>query len=148
MLPTREHVEVVFRHLTGTGNDRSYNKQSWLPVVLVNTNGDCYCYGDPYEDPAWCLGNIFDQSLAQVLTSENFKKSAAAADRRIQHNCPDCPYRGSCNGYAIAEEHYNCRETVADELRTCFVERNLFAHIERRLKQVDLDELVTHAQAS
>lgn len=48
-------------------------------------------------------------------------------------NCVGCPYFGSCSGYPIAEEHYNCLEKTPDGGRRCVVERGLFEHIERRV---------------
>ncbi|MEM9493182.1 MAG: radical SAM protein, partial [Myxococcota bacterium] len=141
VVPTAEHAGIVLRHILGRGQRPPYDKRRWLPVLLIDTNGDCYCYGDPYEDPEWCLGNLFTSSLEEVLASAAFKRSARAAEQRIQSNCTECAYFGSCNGYPIAEEHYNCNETHDDSQRTCVVERTLFEYMERRMREYDLSAL-------
>ncbi|MET0406625.1 MAG: radical SAM protein [Cystobacter sp.] len=132
--PTLEQIQLVLRSMQG-GAPIYYNKREWLPVMLVNTNGDCFTYGDPYEEPEWCVGNLFTTSLDDILAGERFAKSALAAERRIAANCLGCPYFGHCSGYPIAEEHYNCGQKTGEAERTCVVERNLFAYIERRIRE-------------
>ncbi|HYI00668.1 radical SAM protein [Hyalangium sp.] len=132
--PTLEQIQTVLRFIKGNAAPVYYNKREWLPVLLVNTNGDCFTYGDPYEDPEWCVGNLFTTPLVDLFAGERFAKSALAAERRIAQNCLSCPYFGACSGYPIAEEHYNFKEKRPDGGRTCVVERNLFAYIEKRIR--------------
>jgi uncharacterized protein len=134
VFPTLEQIQVVLRAMKGAP-PVYYNKREWLPVLLVNTNGDCFTYGDPYEEPEWCVGNLFTTSLDDILAGERFARSALAAERRMAANCLSCPYFGHCSGYPIAEEHYNCREKTGEAERACVVERNLFAYIEQRIRQ-------------
>jgi uncharacterized protein len=134
--PTHEQVKLVVRHLAGGTAPVYYNKRAWTPVVLVNTNGDCYCYGDPYGEAEWCLGNLFRSSLAEIFASSAFDRSALAAEQRMALNCTSCKWFGSCSGYPIAEEHYNCLEGTPDGARRCVVEPALYDHIERRVRAI------------
>jgi uncharacterized protein len=137
LVPTSEHASLVLRHMLGHKGRPAYDRRAWLPVLLVNTNGDCYCYGDPYEEPAWCLGNLFTSRFEAILESPAFQRSADAADARIRENCTSCEYFGTCNGYPIAEEHYNCNEATSESKRVCAVEKNLFRYIEGRLREYE-----------
>lgn len=149
LVPTAEHASIVLRHMLGHKNRPAYDKRKWLPVLLVNTNGDCYCYGDPYEQPDWCLGNLFSSPLEVILDSEAFHRSAQAAEERMRDNCTSCEYFGSCNGYPIAEEHYNCNEVVSESKRVCRVEKTLFRYMEGRLREYEqLTSLESLAQGT
>jgi len=132
--PVYSLAATALDHLAGRKVAR-FDKRRWLPVMLINTNGDCYSYGDPYGDPAWSLGNVLQTSLTEVFASEAFERSCAAADARMAANCTRCPYSASCSGYAIADEHYNCRETTPEGVRACVVEPAVFEHIVARLSE-------------
>lgn len=136
--PISDHIQVVLGYLAQNTPPRYFNKREWTPTLLVNTNGDCYNYGDPYGQPAWCLGNLFTTPLGDILTSENAEKSIRALEARLAYNCTRCKYFGSCDGYPIAEDHSNCREVSPEGVRVCVLEKSLFGHIERRIREAGL----------
>jgi uncharacterized protein len=135
--PVDEAIRVVVDHLAGAPS-RYFDKRAWTPTILVNTSGDCYSYGDPYGDPAFSLGNLFTTPLAEIMAGERMERSCRAAEERMAFNCTRCKYFGSCSGYPIAEDRSNCREVLQDGIRVCVVERALYAHIERRLREVGM----------
>src|SRR5262249_11206412 len=70
--------------------------------------------------------------------SENAEKSIRALEARLAYNCTRCKYFGSCDGYPIAEDHSNCREVSPEGIRVCVLEKSLFGHIERRIREAGL----------
>ncbi|MBD2623161.1 radical SAM protein [Microcystis flos-aquae FACHB-1344] len=138
VLPIVDHIHRVLNYILKNSPPTYFNKRLWNTTLLVNTNGDCYSYGDPYGEEEWTLGNIFTTSLNQILSGDRWEKSVLAAEERIAYNCLNCKYFGSCDGYAIAEDHSNCREVSTNGIRVCTLEKSLFEYIENRLKEVNL----------
>ena len=132
--PIHDYVLKVVRHLTPGLSKRYFNKRLWNPTVLVNTDGSCFSYGDPYGDPQWCLGNLFEQPISEIYEGEVFDRSCHAAEARMAANCTRCEYFGACDGYPIAEEQSNCRETGSGGVRACVFDRQILAHVEGRLR--------------
>lgn len=137
--PLQDHIAIATRYLTPGAGKRMFDKQSWNPTMLVDTQGDCYSYGDPYGDPEWSLGNLFRSSLAQIVTGEAFGRSVAMAEQRMAFNCTRCEFFGACDGYPIAEDQTNCREqdpALPEGLRHCVFERQLIGHAVERLREL------------
>jgi uncharacterized protein len=135
--PLDGHLQIVLRHLDPEAPRNYYNQREWLPVIVVNTPGDIYTYGDPYEDPEWSLGNIFTTALGELLSGPRFDASATAAETRMAANCLNCKFFGACAGALIANNRDNVH-TVIDGVGICDVERQVLEHIETRLRASDL----------
>lgn len=135
--PLVRDVKTVMRYLA-KDSPRYFNKRSWTPTVLVDTSGDCYSYGDPYQDRNWTLGNLFRSPLRDIIEGPAFDKSARAAEERMAANCMKCKYFGACDGYPIAEDGGSYRELTPENVRRCVVERDVLEHIERRLRATGL----------
>lgn len=101
--PLDRYVRVAARHLRGQPGPPYQDRRDWLPILLVDTDGSGYTFGEPYGDRDWSLGNVFDQPLADLLASEAFERSAAAAERRVARNCLSCPFFTACGGSLVAE---------------------------------------------
>lgn len=134
--PLEGQIQAVLRHLDPRAPRVYYNQREWLPVIVVNTPGDVYAYGDPYEDAEWSLGNIFTTPLGELLSGPRFETSVLAAETRMAANCLDCKYFGACSGGAIANNRDNVH-TLVDGIGVCDVERSVLAHIEQRLTAAD-----------
>lgn len=132
--PIKNQIHIVLRYLKKDFKPQYYNKRNWMPVILVNTNGDCYSDGDPYGDTEWSIGNIFTQTLQQIFESVSFDKSALAAEKRMAQNCINCCYFGSCSGYEIAEGHHNSHENSANGRISCTVEKGILEYIESKIR--------------
>jgi uncharacterized protein len=133
--PIVEHIQSVLKRFSPEEPARVYSRRFWIPTLLVNTNGDCFAYGDPYGDPEWCYGNIFREPLGQILSSPAHERSVLESEKRMARNCADCRYFGGCDGYPIAEDVTNCREEDEAGIRVCVLERGAMEHIERRLRE-------------
>ena len=149
--PIVEHVQSVLKRFSSDEAPRVYSRRAWIPTILVNTNGDCYAYGDPYGDPEWCYGNIFREPLSKILSSPAFERSVHESEKRMAKNCVNCPYFGGCDGYPIAEDQSNCREHDGEGIRLCVLERGAMEHIEQRLRErgiIDSDNRVSVDEAT
>lgn len=133
--PIIEHVQSVLKRFSPDEPPKVYSRRAWIPTLLVNTNGDCFAYGDPYGDPEWCYGNIFREPLSNILSGPTYERSVRESEKRMAKNCVHCPYFGGCDGYPIAEDVTNCREHDAEGVRVCVLERGAMVHIEQRLRE-------------
>ncbi|WP_435600744.1 radical SAM protein [Streptomyces sp. C10-9-1] len=131
--PLDHQLQIVLRHLDPKAPRSYFNQREWLPVIVVNTPGDVYAYGDPYEDLQASLGNIFTTPLGELLSGPRFDASARAAETRMAANCLNCKYFGACSGAAIANNRDNVH-TEVDGIGVCDVDRAVLQHIEDRLR--------------
>jgi uncharacterized protein len=115
--PLNNYIQSVVHHLTEGVPPRYLDRRSFTPSILVNTNGDCYCSGDPYGDPEWTLGNLITTPLAEIVAGERMDKACRAAEARMALNCTRCKYFGSCSGFPIVEEDTPCARTCATGTR-------------------------------
>ncbi|MET9105513.1 radical SAM protein [Streptomyces zhihengii] len=135
--PLDSHFQIVLRHLNPDAPRVYFNQREWMSVMVVDTPGDVYAYGDPYEDPDACLGNIFTTPIGELLSGSRFEASAVAAETRMAANCLNCKYFGACSGAPIASNRDNVH-TVVDGIAVCDVERAVLEHIEHRLRSSDV----------
>lgn len=135
--PLDSHFQIVLRHLNPDAPRVYFNQREWMSVMVVDTPGDVYAYGDPYEDPDACLGNIFTTPIGELLSGSRFEASAVAAETRMAANCLNCKYFGACSGAPIASNRDNVH-TVVDGIAVCDVERAVLEHIEQRLLASDV----------
>ncbi|GEM_PF-2187348 len=71
-------------------------------AIAVNTNGDVYSTGDMYY-PELSYGNIFTQSMEQILLSEPRKKRIARTQERFKEVCHHCPFfKKGCDGSLVS----------------------------------------------
>lgn len=114
-----------------------YERRTNESVVLVNTNGDLYSQGDAFV-PGRAWGNIFRSPMRDILQSDARKRSVLAAETRMARACVRCEYFGACDGFAVAEDNRHYRDTVGAQGGTaCVVERGLYRHLERRLREAE-----------
>lgn len=138
VIPLREQIGALVRHLTSDGDDRAYyDKRTWCSALLVNTNGDCYTDGDPYGEPEWALGNVFTTPLDEIFAGSVFDRSVRDTEQRMAANCLECPFFGGCDGRRIGDERYNFY-TYQHGLPVCQVERSMLTHLERRFRESGL----------
>ncbi|WP_437934138.1 radical SAM protein [Sorangium sp. So ce341] len=136
VIPVLDYIETVIKQFTPGRRREYFDPRAWMPLLAVNTNGDCQHLSDPYGSPEWTLGNIFTMSLAEILSGAARERSIRATEERMAFNCARCKYFGSCSGYP--NEFHNCQEVSPSGVRICAVEPQLYDHIERRLRQAGL----------
>lgn len=140
--PLDEYVSVAARWLTGSAEDRYFDRRQGLNTFLVNTSGDCYTYGEPYGDPEWSLGNIFTTAIDDLQRGAVFDACVAAADKRQAANCLNCPYFGVCDGGFIADGERRARDRDAAGTAVCTA-RPVIEHLVSRLRgSMDIERLV------
>ncbi|MCX4098521.1 radical SAM protein [Nocardia sp. alder85J] len=101
--PLDDYVRIAARYLAGEHGPRYRDRREWLPVMLVDTDGSCYTYGEPYGDRAWSIGNVFTEPFADLLAGPVFERCAVEAERRVARNCLSCPFFDACGGALVAE---------------------------------------------
>lgn len=138
ILPISEQTQALMAHLSGDPEQRRYyDKREWPWAVLVNTDGTCFTDGDPYGDPEWALGNIFDEPLAGIFASPAYERSVIETEKRIAANCLSCPFFGGCTGRPIGDTADNIYEYV-DGIGVCQIDRTVLTHLQSRLQQAGL----------
>jgi uncharacterized protein len=98
--PLRDYFLAAMCYLTGK-NVRRFEpaKKEW--VAIVNVNGDLYNYGEAYL-PQGYMGNIFEQSLLEILTSPEHQQTVIRREERME-TCRRCAFDQKCHQIPIAE---------------------------------------------
>ncbi|MET9489623.1 radical SAM protein [Nocardia sp. NPDC006630] len=131
--PLDNYVQIAARYLAGVKGAEYYDRREWLPLVLVNTDGSCFTYGEPYGDPAWSLGNIFTEPFADMLAGSAFERCAVEAERRVARNCLSCPFFDACGGSLVAETEPHERDEDGHGTLLC-TGRPVIAYIAEQLR--------------
>jgi uncharacterized protein len=132
--PLNVYLQIAARYLSGTAGPRYRDRREWLPLVLVNTDGSCFTYGEPYGEPEWSIGNVFTQSFGDMLAGETFERCAVEAERRVARNCLGCPFFDACGGSLAAETETRERDEDGHGTLLCTA-RPVIAYIAERLRE-------------
>ncbi|TXH71141.1 MAG: radical SAM protein [Thiothrix sp.] len=79
-----------------------YDKRWDEQTFMVNTDGQVWGTSETY-DPVYCYGNIFSQSMEEILASAGRKRAIQASRQRVENFCTNCSYRGHCDGKFMGE---------------------------------------------
>jgi uncharacterized protein len=110
-----------------------HEPQKWTSVLLVDTDGSVYTYGERFERS---VGNLFTTPLDQIFASPEFQNAAETIQTRMRATCPRCPYYGrACAGDPVGESLQEFTEYEADGSVRCVVARGIIQHLERRLTE-------------
>ncbi len=131
--PLVGYVAAAARAVAGAPHRAYYSRRDLPWVILVNTNGDCYTQGEPYGDPDWSIGNLFDTPLAEILAGEAFARNAEESERRQAANCLSCPMFGHCDGVPVAEADFRARDRDAAGVLACTA-RPVIEHLVARMR--------------
>ena len=103
-------------------SDREYAEREW--VLAINTNGDVYSVADCYNQD-FRYGNIFTQTLEEVLSSKERKRRIQRSRARMRSICSGCSqFRKTCSGvfvsHATPEEYrdYESKQECYQSYRT------------------------------
>jgi radical SAM protein with 4Fe4S-binding SPASM domain len=123
---------AVFGRLNPANRVDVYDKRTWASVLLVDTNGAVYSYGDRF-DQSRSAGNIFEAPLGQLLQSPAFFATANEARMRMS-TCERCEYFGRvCRGDPMGESQQEFVDRNDDGTLRCVVAYGLMQHLQRRL---------------
>ncbi|GAB2544049.1 anaerobic sulfatase-maturation protein [Nocardia heshunensis] len=131
--PLDGYVQMAARHLAGNRPTDYRDRREWLPLVLVNTDGSCFTYGEPYGEPEWSIGNIFTDDYAEMLAGPVFERCAVEAERRVARNCLSCPFFDVCGGSLVAEIETRDRDQDGHGTLLCTA-RPMIAYIVEQLR--------------
>ena len=127
--PLVDYLYTALLRRTGE-SCRTYDRQGvgeW--ALLVNTDGTLYHRPDAYQ-PELALGNVFRQTVGEILASGAYARSLGRDAHLVQQFCDGCAYRGACNTIPIFESPRRLIGT-----RRCAIAYPLYAYIERYLKE-------------
>jgi uncharacterized protein len=141
--PLSELVDgIIHRHTPG-GRFLPYDKDRREAVFIVHTNGSTNGING-LIDPGAGYGNIFEADLATLLAGTGHQQAAERARALMQATCPECPFHGNaCSGHPVGEGDKELVETDADGAVVCTITRGTLAHVERRLVQLNVIDVVT-----
>jgi uncharacterized protein len=111
-----------------------HDPRSWASVLLVDTDGSVYTYGERFERS---IGNLFATPLDCILASSEFHDAAAAIEGLMHTTCERCPnYGRSCTGDPIGQSRQDYVEREDDGSTRCVVARGIIQHLECLLREV------------
>jgi uncharacterized protein len=99
--PIKTYLAFAIASLTDAPR-RYYDRKQDESIFIVNTDGGVWNEAEAY-DPAYCYGNIFEQTFESILASPNREKAIVAAEARQEKYCADCPHFGHCDGSFVAD---------------------------------------------
>ncbi len=131
--PLAGYIRQVAHHHIADATPIVYDKADWEPVLLVDTNGDVYSYGNAY-DTEFRHGNVFSTPMTEILQSPGHQLAINTAAARMAAVCDSCRFFGSCSGYPIAEEAP--LQQRSGQPLACNVDRPMLEYVERRLREL------------
>ena len=142
--PLHEYLETILLHMLGRSKHRYDRKANGEFVLLVNTDGSLYERIDAY-DRTKMLGNVFDQSINEVISSPNYQASLQRDVALAERYCSSCEYLGACDTSPLFESP---RRDIGEA--RCHVAYPLYRFIdeyvrERRYTPSDLQRILTFA---
>lgn len=100
--PLHEYLQTILLQILGRSKpvyDRGANGEY---VLLVNTDGSLYERADAY-DRARALGNVFGQSIDEIVSSPSYRASLRRDKALVKRYCGSCEYRGACDTSPVFE---------------------------------------------
>jgi len=134
--PVQDQIEAAVDVMAGVERP-SYDKFADEIVFLVNTDGSTHGVADAYSGE-YAYGNIFHESLEQIVNSAGRVRAAQEADARYQKYCGQCPYRKACPGVFVVDATAAERKLLEDA--GCPL-RSAIAHIIDRVEETGLTQL-------
>lgn len=102
--PLDDYARTVYLKMTGQ-RQGCYDRRAGEWALLVNTDGELYHVMDAYQ-PDLALGNVFRDSLDEVLSSDAYAASLTRDEALRARHCGPCEYRGRCNSFPLFESRY------------------------------------------
>jgi uncharacterized protein len=141
--PISEMIEGVLHRNTPGATLLPYDKNFREWIYILDDRG--FVGGLNEElDLEHAYGNILESSLEEILAGPGHQRSAARAAARIEATCTSCPFfRTACSGHPIGEGVKEFTRLDENGTPICTTTRGTLAHIERRLVQLGLIDVVS-----
>ncbi len=128
----RDFDDLLMKHLGETFGTCIYGP-SCENYVVVEHNGDIYpC--DFFVQPRWKLGNLLENSLADIAESEKYKQFAAGK-MELSEQCQCCEWLSMCHG-GCQKHRTVLGDPMASPTYFCPAYRQLFAHANETLAEM------------
>jgi uncharacterized protein len=142
--PLHEYLETILLHMLGRSRPRYDRRANGEYVLLVNTDGSLYQRADAY-DPTKVLGNIFDQTIDEIISSPSYHASLRRDEALVKRYCSSCEYLGACDTSPLFESP---RGDIGET--RCHVAYPLYRFMdayvrEQRYTPTDLQRILTFA---
>jgi uncharacterized protein len=135
--PIELYRKAALRYLMGAPARRYEPELQGEWVLILDTGGDVYSYGDCYQ-PEGLIGNILDPSTDASLF-QGARYAAMAAHRRTRlAPCASCPYPGYCDQVSQAEAAPTERLSDTNGVALCAVDRAMIEHCLAHLRRSPL----------
>lgn len=133
--PLYDFFSAASRYLTKQ-QVTEYNPAQREWALIVNINGDIYNDGEAYL-PEGLMGNIFEQSLTEIFTSQQYQQVCNIRKQRTL-TCRKCPFDLTCNQLAIAEACPSERIYTDKGELVCAIARLMIEFMIREIEAVDI----------
>jgi uncharacterized protein len=104
-------------------------------ALALEHNGDLYSC-DHFVEPKFLLGNIREQHLLQLVTSEQQRQFGNAKRDTLPRYCRECEVRFACNGECPRNRFIHAPDGEAGLNYLCSGYKAFFKHIDRPMKLV------------
>lgn len=94
--PLQDYLQNVLAHITSLSRPRLNRRASGHSVFVVNTDGYLYEGDDCYEQEK-SMGNVFGQSIEEIISSEAYDRSLDRHEYLFRLHCQSCKYLGGCD---------------------------------------------------
>lgn len=138
--PLQDYYLAAARYLTNA-QGAFYEPAVSESVLIINTNGAIYSNGDPYKTAGW-MGNVFQNSISEILDSEAHTATVATRMRRAM-TCRQCKYDTKCNQFPLIESHFNERIYNENNELVCAIVKPMISFIiEQMRSNAEIFELI------
>jgi uncharacterized protein len=125
--PLNSYVRTVYLKMKGE-TQGAYDRRSGEWALLVNTDGELYQVMEAYQ-AGLSLGNVFRDSLDDVVCSDAYAASLARDDALYARHCRGCHFQGACNSLPLFESPY-----PAPHPERCHIAYEVLRYIEAYVK--------------
>lgn len=136
--PISTWLVTVLQRMCGLERPELDRRVSGETFLTVNTDGDVYQPRERYAEGR-SLGNLFVQSIEEILVSPAYAASLARDADLLRRHCRQCRFRGACDGYAVLARPHDWAEGP------CPIASRVLDYIENRLCSDGFDELAIRA---
>jgi len=131
IMPIQDYINCVIKKYLGDlyclGH---YSKKKSESLFIMDTNGELFSNADAYQE-SYSYGNIFIDSLGNILESKGFNKSKRDRLNRMDSLCKNCSWFGACSGFYVGEATPEQRWKNANGQDLCAVVNPFLNYVEK-----------------
>jgi len=132
--PLDDYIRSAVLKIVGEKSPGPPQRELLDNVYVVNVNGDVFTRPFAYASE-YCIGNINDAGLFDLLEGEGYARCKAAVLRRKTGNCVSCRHAGYCD---TAPVHEHGSILMIDGRERCAVPQLAIEAVEAMLRAADV----------